>query len=37
MVRLDVSEDMEEMDWMYELEVEGKKFKYLLRGLYEQL
>jgi hypothetical protein len=36
-VRLVVSEDMEEMDWMYEVEVEGNKFKCSLRGLYEQL
>jgi hypothetical protein len=36
-VKLVVSEDMEEMEWMYELEVDAKKFKCNLRGLYEQV
>jgi hypothetical protein len=36
-VKLVVSEDMEEMEWMYEIEVDAKKFKCNLRGLYEQL
>jgi hypothetical protein len=35
--KLVVSEDMEEMEWMYEVEVDRNKFKCSLRGLYEQL
>jgi hypothetical protein len=35
--KLVVSEGMEEMEWMYEVEVDRNKFKCSLRGLYEQL
>jgi hypothetical protein len=37
MVRLFISEDMEEMEWMCEIEEAGKKFTCNRRGLYKQL